>query len=46
MELPHRFDRPVTLGERMEMQVTHADPQRDEVRLREITEAEIQATTF
>lgn len=45
MELPHRFDRPVTLGERMEMQVTHADPQRDEVRLREITEAEIQATT-
>ena len=45
MELPHRFDRPVTLGERMEMQVTRADPQRDEVRLREITEAEIQATT-
>ncbi|MEN9518999.1 MAG: hypothetical protein RLZZ381_1587 [Cyanobacteriota bacterium] len=46
MELPHRFDRPVTLGERMGMQVTHADPQRDEVRLREITEAEIKATTF
>ena len=45
MELPHRFDRPVTLGERMEMQVTRADPQRDEVRLREITEAEIQATS-
>jgi exoribonuclease II len=45
MELPHRFDRPVTLGERMEMQVTHADPQRDEVRLREITEAEIKAAT-
>jgi len=45
MELPHRFDRPVALGERMGMQVTHADPQRDEVRLREITEAEIQATT-
>ena len=45
MELPHRFDRPVALGERMEMQVTRSDPQRDEVRLREITEAEIQATT-
>ncbi len=45
MELPHRFDRPVTLGERMEMQVTRSDPQRDEVRLKEITEAEIQATT-
>lgn len=44
MELPHRFDRPVTIGERMEMQVTHSDPQRDEVHLREITEAEIQAT--
>lgn len=44
MELPHRFDRSVTLGERLEMQVTHADPQRDEIRLREITEAEIQAT--
>ncbi|MEO1466536.1 MAG: ribonuclease R family protein, partial [Cyanobacteria bacterium J06633_1] len=26
MELPHRFDRPVTLGERIEMRVTHADP--------------------
>ena len=45
MELPHRFDRPVTLGERLEMRVTHADPQRDEVKLREISEAEIQATT-
>jgi exoribonuclease II len=45
MELPHRFERPVTLGERMEMQVTRSDPQRDEVRLREITEAEIQATS-
>ena len=46
MELPHRFDRPVSLGERLEMQVTRSDPQRDEVRLREITEAEIQATTM
>jgi hypothetical protein len=27
------------------MQVTHADPQRDEVRLREISEAEIQAAS-
>ncbi|WP_019507969.1 ribonuclease catalytic domain-containing protein [Pleurocapsa sp. PCC 7319] len=44
MELPHRFDRPVTLGERLDMQVTRADPQRDEVRLKEVTEAEIQAT--
>ncbi|MDJ0591858.1 MAG: ribonuclease R [Pleurocapsa sp. MO_226.B13] len=44
MELPHRFDRPVALGERLEMQVTRADPQRDEVRFKEVTEAEIQAT--
>ena len=45
MELPHRFDRPVALGDRLEMQVTRADPQRDEVRFKEVTEAEIQATT-
>ena len=45
MELPHRFDRPVTLGERLEMQVTRADPQRDEVRFKEITEAEIPAAS-
>ncbi len=44
MELPHRFDRPVALGERLEMQVTRADPQRDEVRFKEVTEAEIQVT--
>ena len=45
MELPHRFERHVSLGERLEMQVTRADPQRDEVRLKEVTEAEIQATS-
>ena len=45
MELPHRFDRSVTLGERLEMQVTRADPQLDEVRFREITEAEIPAAS-
>ncbi|GAB4545184.1 MAG: ribonuclease R [Pleurocapsa sp.] len=44
MELPHRFDRSVTLGDRLEMQVTRADPHRDEVRFREITQADIQAT--
>ena len=45
MELPHRFDRPVKLGERLEMRVTRADPHRDEVRFQEITEAEMQAST-
>ena len=43
MELAHRFDRPVTLGERLEMRVTRADPHRDEVRFREINPAEAQA---
>ncbi|BAZ46339.1 exoribonuclease II [Chondrocystis sp. NIES-4102] len=45
IELPHRFERSVALGERLEMLVTRADPQRDEVRFREVTEAEIQATS-
>jgi exoribonuclease II len=45
IEFPHRFERSVTLGERLEMQVTRADPQRDEVRFREVTEAEIQAAS-
>ena len=45
LEFPHRFDRSVNLGDRLDMQVTRADPQRDEIRLREITEAEIQAAS-
>lgn len=44
MELPHRFDRSVTLGDRLEMRVTRADPHRDEVRFQEITEAEMQTS--
>ncbi len=44
MELAHRFDRPVKLGERLEMRVTRADPHRDEVRFQEITEAEMQTS--
>lgn len=46
MEFPHRFERSVNLGDRLEMQVARSDPQRDEIRLREITEAEIQAATI
>ncbi len=41
LELPHRFDRAVTLGDRLEMQVTRADPHRDEIRFKEITSAAI-----
>ncbi|BAU66242.1 ribonuclease II [Stanieria sp. NIES-3757] len=44
LELPHRFERAVTLGDRLEVQVTRADPHRDEIRFREITPSEIQAT--
>jgi exoribonuclease II len=35
LELPHRFERPVSLGHRFEVQVARSDPQRDEIRFRE-----------
>ena len=44
LELPHRFERSVALGDRLEVQVTRADPHRDEIRFREITSTEIQST--
>lgn len=37
LELLHRFERPVNLGDRLQLQVIHADPQRDEIRFREVT---------
>jgi exoribonuclease-2 len=36
LEFVHRFDRPVHLGDRLQMQVLHSDPQRDEVRFKEV----------
>lgn len=36
LELPHRFERPVNLGDRLEVQVIRSDPHRDEIRFREI----------
>jgi exoribonuclease-2 len=36
LELPHRFERSVSLGDRLEVQVSVADPQRDEIRFREL----------
>ncbi|AFY79515.1 exoribonuclease R [Pleurocapsa sp. PCC 7327] len=35
LELPHRFERPVSLGDRLKVQVYRADPHRDEIRFRE-----------
>jgi exoribonuclease II len=36
LELPHRFERNVILGDRLDVQVTRADPHRDEIRFREM----------
>ena len=44
LELPHRFERSVALGDRLEVQVTRADPHRDEIRFREVASTEIQST--
>lgn len=44
LELPHRFERSVSLGDRLAVQVTRADPHRDEVRFREVASTETQST--
>jgi exoribonuclease-2 len=36
LELPHRFERSVPLGERFAVQVSRCDPHRDEIRFREL----------
>ena len=36
LELPHRFDRPISPGDRLSLKVSNADPHRDEVRFREL----------
>jgi exoribonuclease-2 len=36
LELPHRFDKPMNLGDRFEVEVIHADPKEDLVRFREL----------
>ncbi|MDJ0598260.1 MAG: ribonuclease R [Crocosphaera sp.] len=40
LELPHRFERSVSLGDRINVQVSRADPHRDEIRFREMLEHE------
>jgi exoribonuclease-2 len=41
LELPHRFDRSVNLGDRLGLQVTRADPHRDEIRFREVLNSSV-----
>ncbi len=41
LELPHRFERSVSLGDRLEVQVTRSDPHRDEIRFREMINSNI-----
>ena len=44
LELPHRFERTVSLGDRLTVQVSRADPHRDEIRFREMLAHEVEAT--
>ena len=41
LELPHRFERSVSLGDRLLVQVSRSDPHRDEIRFREMLEHEV-----
>ncbi|NES81111.1 MAG: VacB/RNase II family 3'-5' exoribonuclease, partial [Moorea sp. SIO2B7] len=45
LELPHRFERAVSLGDRLEVQVSRADPHRDEIRFREMITQDTQPAT-
>ncbi len=42
LELPYRFDRAVSLGDRLELQVSRADPRQDVIQFREISNQEAQ----
>ncbi|MBJ7898696.1 MAG: RNB domain-containing ribonuclease [Cyanobacteria bacterium RI_101] len=39
LELAHRFERPIAPGDRLVVQVSQADPRRDEIRFRELAAA-------
>ncbi|VEP16593.1 putative enzyme [Hyella patelloides LEGE 07179] len=41
LELPHRFNRAVNLGDRLEMKVSLVDPHRDEIRFQEAISANL-----
>lgn len=44
LELPHRFERAVSLGDRLLVQVSRSDPHRDEIRFREMPKHEVQSS--
>jgi exoribonuclease-2 len=43
LELVMRFKRTVSLGDRLEVQVSHADPRQDVIQFRELVDQEAQA---
>jgi exoribonuclease-2 len=43
LELVMRFKRSVSLGDRLEVQVSHADPRQDVIQFRELVDQEAQA---
>ena len=44
LELPHRFERSVSLGDRLEVQVSRSDPHRDEIRFREMVNPSVSSS--
>ncbi|MGD2182599.1 ribonuclease catalytic domain-containing protein [Lusitaniella coriacea] len=46
LELPHKFNRPVALGDRLEVQVSSADPRQDIIRFREFLSSSPEATAM
>lgn len=46
LELPHRFERAVSLGDRLSVQVSRADPHRDEIRFREMLQQEVPSSAI
>ncbi len=46
LELPHRFERTVSLGDRLTVQVSRADPHRDEIRFREMLPSEVSSAAI
>ncbi|MDY6781405.1 MAG: ribonuclease R family protein [Cyanobacteriota bacterium] len=45
LELPHRLNRPIALGDRLNVQVTSADPRQDLIRFREFLSQEAATVT-
>jgi exoribonuclease-2 len=43
LELPHKIERSVELGDRLILQVMRSDPHRDEIRFRELMQSQVEA---